>query len=345
MDSLSQIVLGCAVAEATLGKKIGNHAILWGAILGTVPDLDVLSQNFTDEFHALTLHRGFSHSIIFTFLIAFIMGWILKKIYRKNSATYKDWFKMTFWVVITHIGLDCLTSWGTQVFWPHPWRVSTNSIFVADPLYTLPFLITIILLMFFKRTNPTRSKINKIGLVLSSTYLLMGLLVKIPVNAAFKDNYKNKGIEVIQFKTRPTPLNILLWTANAEVEDGYYLGYYSIMDENNDIDLYFIPKNDALLDPIREDKTVQRVLEMTQGNYAVYVTDSCYFVNDLRFGQPEGWESDENEFVFQYHLYDEEGGVRVDVPEPPRPEWDQAKIILGSLFRRALGDKSALNEP
>ena len=32
MDSLTQIVLGASVAEATLGKKIGNKAIVLGAI-------------------------------------------------------------------------------------------------------------------------------------------------------------------------------------------------------------------------------------------------------------------------------------------------------------------------
>ena len=42
MDSLSQLVLGAAVGEAVLGRKLGNKAILWGAIGGTIPDLDVL---------------------------------------------------------------------------------------------------------------------------------------------------------------------------------------------------------------------------------------------------------------------------------------------------------------
>ena len=42
MDSLTQVVLGAAVGEAALGKKIGNRAIVWGGIAGTIPDLDVL---------------------------------------------------------------------------------------------------------------------------------------------------------------------------------------------------------------------------------------------------------------------------------------------------------------
>ena len=65
MDSLSQIVLGAAVGEATLGKKVGNYAMLWGAIAGTIPDLDVFASRFTDNVTALEIHRGFSHSIVF----------------------------------------------------------------------------------------------------------------------------------------------------------------------------------------------------------------------------------------------------------------------------------------
>jgi len=41
MDSISQIALGAGVGELVLGKKIGNKAILFGAIAGTIPDLDV----------------------------------------------------------------------------------------------------------------------------------------------------------------------------------------------------------------------------------------------------------------------------------------------------------------
>ena len=40
MDSLSQIVLGAAVGEVVLGKRLGNRAMVWGAVAGTLPDMD-----------------------------------------------------------------------------------------------------------------------------------------------------------------------------------------------------------------------------------------------------------------------------------------------------------------
>ena len=61
MDSLTQATLGAAVGEAVLGKKIGNKAAVIGAIIGTIPDLDVLLVPFFNEFQKISLHRGYSH--------------------------------------------------------------------------------------------------------------------------------------------------------------------------------------------------------------------------------------------------------------------------------------------
>jgi inner membrane protein len=84
MDSLAQIVLGAAVGEAVLGKKIGNRAMLWGAIGGTIPDLDVLGGMFLNDLDNLAFHRGFSHSIFFGIIGAFVFGWLVHWLYRQK---------------------------------------------------------------------------------------------------------------------------------------------------------------------------------------------------------------------------------------------------------------------
>ena len=117
MDSLTQIVLGASVAEATLGKKIGNKAILLGAIAGTIPDLDIITRFFVDDLTASVMHRGFSHSLIFPFIAVPIMAAILNKVYYKyQNVSYFDWLKMFFLSIITHPLLDAQTTWGTQLF-------------------------------------------------------------------------------------------------------------------------------------------------------------------------------------------------------------------------------------
>ncbi|MBL7985752.1 MAG: metal-dependent hydrolase, partial [Flavobacteriales bacterium] len=74
MDSLTQIVLGAAAGEVVLGRKIGNKAILWGAIAGTIPDLDVLARSLYDPLRANELHRGITHSLFFSMVMAPILA-------------------------------------------------------------------------------------------------------------------------------------------------------------------------------------------------------------------------------------------------------------------------------
>ena len=82
MDSLTQIVLGAAVGEVVLGKKIGNRAMVWGAVGGTIPDLDVLGGLFLSNIDNVAFHRGFSHSILFCILGAFVFGWLAYQLYQ-----------------------------------------------------------------------------------------------------------------------------------------------------------------------------------------------------------------------------------------------------------------------
>ena len=92
MDSLTQMVLGAAVGEASLGKKIGNRAMLWGAIAGTIPDLDVIIGNaFMGRLDALVFHRGFMHSILFAILFSFIVAYFVNEFYRKKWYLYKKY--------------------------------------------------------------------------------------------------------------------------------------------------------------------------------------------------------------------------------------------------------------
>lgn len=82
MDSLTQIVLGAAVGEVVLGRKVGNKAMMWGAVAGTIPDLDMLTSFFVDDLRANELHRGFSHSIVFCLIASPIFAHWVKRYER-----------------------------------------------------------------------------------------------------------------------------------------------------------------------------------------------------------------------------------------------------------------------
>jgi inner membrane protein len=93
MDSLTQIVLGAAVGEVCLGKKLGNKAMVWGAIAGTIPDLDILGNLVMTELNALAFHRGISHSIFFAVTFSFLIAYIAKQFYDYKWHKLK-WLRM-----------------------------------------------------------------------------------------------------------------------------------------------------------------------------------------------------------------------------------------------------------
>ena len=233
MDSITQIVLGAACGEIALGKKIGNKAILFGAIGGTIPDLDVLigSLYYSNEIDSLAFHRGFMHSIIFAILGAFIFGFISSKAYdygpkRKGTTNLKDWIWLFFLSIFTHPILDSFTPYGTQLFLPFSdYRVAFNNIAVADPLYTLPFLLCMIIAMFFNRKNPTRRRWTKAGLYLSSAYMIFTIGNKIYVDQTIKKSFQKANINYSKFSAQPTILNNVLWYAVAETDKNYTSGF------------------------------------------------------------------------------------------------------------------------
>ncbi len=107
MDSLTQIVLGAAVGEIALGRKIGNRALVWGAIGGTIPDLDILANPFLDDMSSLAFHRGITHSIFFSVLAPLLFGGIVYKLYA--SRFHKTWYYKSLVVVINIVLLTAIT--------------------------------------------------------------------------------------------------------------------------------------------------------------------------------------------------------------------------------------------
>jgi len=302
MDSITQIALGAAVGEAVLGKKVGNKAVLWGAVAGTIPDLDVIPGYFMETVARLDFHRGISHSILFCLILAPIMGALIAKIHRQENASRWDWTRLLFWSLFTHPVLDCFTTWGTQLFWPFEYRVAFNSIFVIDPLYTLPLIVSVIWLLFKGRGSQIRRKIKIIGLSLSSGYLVLTLVNKQIMNQSFENALTAQNIKYTRYSTQPTPVNNILWVATAETVDGFYVGYHSFLDNHDGIRFLYFKKNHQVLEELSENEKVKKLIALTKGYFTVEPKMNGLTINDLRFGLINGWRAGPGDFVFAYNL-------------------------------------------
>ena len=309
MDSLTQIVLGAACGEIVLGKKIGNKAILFGAIGGTIPDLDVFIGKllYNNEIQAMAFHRGFMHSILFAVLGAFLFGWITYKLYntrvRKETTTQQNWIWLFFLSIFTHPLLDCFTPYGTQLFVPFShYRVAFNTISVVDPLYTVPFLLSLIVMMFFNRKRTRRTWWLKAGIYVSSAYMVFTIINKFYIDSVFKKSFKKAGITYNRFSAQPTILNNILRYAVAESNTQYHLTFYSLFDKSTTADtILTIEKNHDLIN--MNHHNLQTLAWFSNGYYNLSKKDKIdtYKYVDLRY--PILNPDDANTSLFNFTIF------------------------------------------
>lgn len=331
MDSLTQIVLGAAVGEAALGKKIGNKAMLYGAIAGTIPDLDVLSSHFVDTVTALEVHRGFTHSIVFSVFMGLGLGFLVSK--WETQASQKEWSWLFFMCLITHPLLDAHTSWGTQLLWPLDLRIAYKNIFVIDPLYTIPFMVCLIWAMCLQKTSRKRRFLNNLGLIISSCYMLVTVGLKGISYLQFKSALIDQEIAYTNIETKPSPLNTVLWTANIELDDAYLIADYSFLD-TKPITFKSYPKNHHLIAHLNSNDKLKRLIRISENWYTITESEGQLYFNDLRFGLI-GTNDSHDQFVFSYLLSKENGELTIS--EVPKQVAD-GKQILFNLWERIKGN-------
>ena len=98
LDSLTQLAAGAAVGEAVLGPKVCRKAMVWGAVLGTLPDLDVLIP-FDGPVEDFFYHRGFSHSLFLLALVSPVVAWLITRIHADSRDRFREWWLLVFLVM------------------------------------------------------------------------------------------------------------------------------------------------------------------------------------------------------------------------------------------------------
>ncbi|OZV70145.1 metal-dependent hydrolase [Winogradskyella aurantia] len=344
MDSLTQIVLGAACGEATLGKKIGNKAMLFGAIGGTIPDLDVIVGRliYRNEIHALVFHRGFMHSFLFAFIGAFAFGWLVFKLYDKGKRTgttvLKDWIGLFFWALFTHPILDSFTPYGTQLFAPFSnYKVAFNNIAVVDPLYTVPFIVPLIMAMFYKRTHQRRRHLLFIGVGLSSIYMIATLFNENYVETIFEQSLKDNKVMYERFQVQPTIFNNVLWYGVAETRSFYYFGFFSHFDkEKNFKNWARIEKHHGLLPMQHKDLALLAWFSNDYYNITATNEEDEYIFDDLRY--PLLNPDDASSTLFSFTLIKRSGRWDIKNRIPKLNEDPTIESLFGPMFKRLKGE-------
>ncbi|MFL2928009.1 MAG: metal-dependent hydrolase [Opitutales bacterium] len=290
MDSLTQLTFGAACGEAILGKKVGRKALIWGAILGTLPDLDVFIPlgSPVDDF---VYHRGFSHSLFLLTALSPVFAWLITKVHRDTKPLFNKWMLLTFVVLNGSVLLDLFTIYGTQIFWPlDTTPLAVPTLFIIDPLFSLPILIGVSAALFLKN-----HRLNFIGLSLSLAYLIWALGVSVFVNGKMEEKLNEQGVPYSQFISSPAPFTTLLWRTVGIHNDQYFETYYSLFDGDAPLSVNFYPRNLSLMKGIGEHSPVVKLKSFTKRYFAMADINGSVTMTDLRMGS-------EPDYVFQFKV-------------------------------------------
>ncbi len=175
--------------------------------------------------------------------------------------------------------------------------------------------------------------LNAIGLAISTTYLFISLLAKHQANQVFESSFSQQNLEIERYASRPAPFNILLWTVNAEVKNGYY----SFLDDSKNIAYSWYPKDhELLLQQVQTTENVKQLIDLSENWYTVDPAQKGVIFNDLRFGQMSGWKKDNGNFVFSYLIVEENG--QVNIYETER-DIGKGMELLKDLWSRIMGNQ------
>ncbi len=315
MDSFTQIALGASVGAVIGGRKNGRKSALLGAILGTIPDLDTFLYLNADPVTAFTYHRGFSHSLLFTILGVPIFAWLISKI-KWFGWTFKDkrLHLIIFFCFLTHIILDGLTVYGTQIFWPlQSPPVGLGSIFIIDPLYTIPLSAGLIWFLVSKNT-----KAIKLALSITSLYLIWGIATQTYITSLIPKMSEQKLL------VQTTPFNTFLWRILIVDKNQYKVGYYSIFDDTKDIKFKTFPNKAELA---FSNQNGQRLNWFTKGFYQARLEGQQIIVTDLRMGL------EPNDYVFSFNISDNKESTS-DNSNNTKRDTERTMIRLKSVWQR-----------
>lgn len=332
MDPVSQVALGAAVGVAVMGRRTAvSKAALAGGLCGLAPDLDIFV-DYGDPIADMTRHRTETHAWFYLTLASPLVAAAAARLYGEMPH-FRRWWLAVWLALVTHPLLDWMTVYGTQLALPfsdHPFGL--GSIFVIDPLYTLPLLVGIVAALRGRVADPLRW--NATGLAVSTLYLAWSAVAQQYVVSIADASLRREGIAAERVLVTPAPFTTLLWRVVAVGGDRYWEGFYSLLDREPAITFDAFTRGTALYEALRDHSPVARLAWFSRGFFKFDERAGAIRMADLRMGL-------EPTYTFTFVV-----GVRGSpevAPVTPRAVGERPDVgrALPWLWRRMLGEPLA----
>ena len=224
MDSITHALTGAVIARAIDDEKIGNWGTLAGLATGFFPDTDFVLGLFNRQFY-LEYHRDFTHSLLLIPFYALFFSWIFVKLSKRNH--FWSFYKICLLVLVSHVTLDLLTSYGTMIFSPFfETRFAWDLIFIIDLIFSGIIFFPLMASIFWKRKSRWICRGSIAGLTVYVLFCWVQHDRAIEVTKAFAQDLRE---EIIQVASMPQPLSPFRWAIYVETKDRVYQGFIDFL--------------------------------------------------------------------------------------------------------------------
>lgn len=328
MDSLTHLFVGGAIAAALAPPSQRRAALLAGAVLNSLPDIDVLPLLLSDDpVIRMVWHRGATHSLLVLPFVAWALwAWFRTRDGRVAQAP-KHWFWIFQCTLLAHPLLDAFTVYGTDLLWPLPVRPAMwASLFIIDPVFSLCMIVPCVI-AWFARERPLASRALATGLALSLAYLGLSQLAKWKVDSDASRALASRGLQEAPRFSVPMPFNILLWRVVAMTPEGFVEGERSLVADRAPMTFREYRSDSRALQAVSGYTAVRRLAWFNRGFMKAQERDGQLVLSDLRMGA-------EPDYTFRFAVAQRDGGGWREVrPRQLRWPWEASRR-LDAMWRR-----------
>lgn len=342
MEPVTQGLLGAAVGQLGWRHRLGRRALLWGALVGMVPDLDVLFIGLHRGFGEFVYHRGTSHSLWFGFAVGPIVGWWLWRI-RGRIDPVAAWIGLCVAVLVTHPLLDAFTPYGTQFFAPFDrTRFAWQGVGIIDPFYTAPLALAVA----FGARHSVGARAARVAaaaaLTLTTVYLGWGVWLNERAEARVMAELRSEGRAPVTLRVYPTLFQPFLRRVIARGPDGVRVGLHTPIGDGRPFwegefqEATPGPLVRDLLDTWEGRTFTRFAMEETTTYVREVPRGTLVEIDDLRFALP-GTTPSRGLWGIRA-LYDASGRRIGPVERYGRRRLGRVEPILGAMWRATWGD-------
>ncbi len=328
MDSITHLFVGGAIAASIAPPSQRRAALLAGAALNSLPDLDVLPLLLSDDpVTRMVWHRGMTHSLLLLPLVAWVLwAWFRKRGGRVAQAPVR-WLWIFQCTLLAHPLLDAFTVYGTQLLWPLPVPPAMwASLFIIDPVFSLCFIVPCAI-AWLARERMLAQRALTAGLALAIAYLGASQWAKWRVESDAAPALASLGLGDAPRFSVPMPFNILLWRVVAMTPDGFVEGERSLVADAGPMHFQAYRSDVAALAEVRSYPAVERLLWFNHGFVKAQQRGTELVLSDLRMGS-------EPDYSFRFAVARREGGAWKEIA-PQQLSWPwEASRRLDAMWRR-----------